>query len=461
MNRNLFVFSSLVTLAPVAAFAGQPPVRQDSPKNILVFIADDLARNELGCYGGQNVKTPNIDRFAGEGVRFNRMFSSTTMCCPTRASIYTGLYPVKHGVYKNHGETKPDVKSVVHYFREMGYRVGLTGKTHFRPMSVYPFEIVDGFEPNCVSKTANYTTGGIVEFMKRDTEQPFCLFVCSTLPHAPWTVGDPEKFDPDKLQLPPHFVDNEETREAFTRYLAEIDRLDRQFGDVLEALKSTEKENTTLVMFCGEQGPQFPGGKWTSWDYGQKSAFLVRSPEGYLKGTCSEAMLQYEDVLPTIISYAGGKIPDGLDGESFMPVLQGKTAKHREWAYGVHNNVPEGTPYPIRSIRNDRYKLILNLTPEASYFEKHLMAPVKGSYWSTWVRDAKTSETAKYWVDRYVTRPAVEFYDTKEDPWELHNLASDKKMEPMIRSMKKKLFNWMKTQKDPGKTLDVETERSE
>ncbi|MEL7587450.1 MAG: sulfatase [Prolixibacteraceae bacterium] len=456
MNRNLFLFSSLFALSPCAGWAGQPSGKQDSPKNILVFIADDLARNELGCYGGQNVKTPNIDRFAGEGVCFNRMFSSTTMCCPTRASIYTGLYPVKHGVYKNHGATKPDVKSVVHYFRDLGYRVGLTGKTHFRPKSVYPFEIIDGFEPNCVAKTAGYTTNGIAEYIKRDPDQPFCLFVCSTLPHAPWTVGDTGKFDPAKLQLPPHFVDNQETRIAFAAYLAEIEALDRQFGDVLKALKSTGEDSTTLVMFCGEQGPQFPGGKWTSWDYGQKSAFLLRSPEGFLRGTTSEALLQYEDVLPAMIAYAGGKIPENLDGESFMPVLLGKTTIHREWAFGVHNNVPEGTPYPVRSIRNDRYKLIVNLTPEASYFEKHLMAPEKDSYWNAWVRDAKTSEKARYWVDRYVTRPAIEFYDTQEDPWELNNLASDKKMEPMIRDMNKKLMNWMKNQKDPGKALDVE-----
>ncbi len=459
-NKLVYSFSVLLSLGATANVSGEIPVPEikKSQRNILVFIADDLARNELGCYGGQNVKTPNIDRFAGEGVRFDRMFSSSTMCCPTRASIYTGLYPVKHGVYKNHGTTKSDVKSVVHYFSEIGYRVGLTGKTHFKPESVYPFEIIDGFEPNCVSKTANYATGGIIEFMKRNEQQPFCLFVCSTNPHAPWTVGDPTKFDPAKVKLPPHFVDNQETRVAFTKYLAEIAELDRQFGDVLDALKSTGSEDETLVMFCGEQGPQFPGGKWTSWDYGQKSGFIVRTPESYLKGTSSNALVQYEDVLPTLLSYVGGKIPKELEGESFLPLLQGKKTEHREWAYGVHNNFPEGTPYPIRSIRNDQYKLIVNLSPEATYYEKHLMNANKENYWNTWVRDSKTSSVAKHWVDRFLTRPEIEFYNTNEDPWELNNLASDEKMKPMIDKMKKELFAWMKQQGDVGKALDVETE---
>lgn len=331
------------------------------------------------------------------------------------------------------------MKSVVHYFREMGYRVGLTGKTHFRPMSVYPFEIVDGFEPNCVRKTADYTTDGIVEFMSRDKGEPFCLFVCSTHPHGPWTVGDPSQFDAGKLKLPPHFVDNAETREALTRYLAEIAELDKQFGDVLNALESAGKDDQTLVMFCGEQGLQFPGGKWTSWDYGQKSAFMIKTPEGYLKGTTNKALVQYEDLLPTMISYAGSKIPGELEGTSFLPVLTKGKEEHRKWAYGMHNNVPEGTPYPIRSIRNDKYKLIVNLSPEASYYEKHLMNIGRENYWNSWVRDAKTSDEAKQWVDRYVTRPEIEFYDTTEDPWELNNLASDEKMEPIINKMKTNL----------------------
>ncbi|MFV0592236.1 MAG: sulfatase [Draconibacterium sp.] len=445
------LFSVAATLSVVAA----PKENTAKHRNILIFVADDLARNELGCYGGENVKTPHIDRFAKEGLMFNRMYSSSTMCSPTRASLYTGLFPVRNGVYKNHGNTKPDVKSIVYYFEKLGYRVGISGKTDVRPKTVYNFEIVDGFETSCVRITADYTLDGISEFMSRSTEQPFCLVVCSTHPHGPWSVGDPSQFDPDKLKLPPHFVDNAETRDAMCHYLAEVAVLDQQFQDVLETLKKAGKEKETLVMFSGEQGPQFPGGKWTSWDYGQKSVFIIQSPERYLKGKTTEAMVQYEDVLPTLIDYVGGKVPEELDGESFLQVLENQKSTHREWVYGVHNNVPEGTPYPIRSIRDSRYKLIVNLTPEASYFEKHLMSPTKENYWDAWVRDAQVNKTAKYWVDRYLTRPAIEFYDTKNDPWELTNLANDEEMKPIIERMKKELFRWMKEQGDSGKSMDV------
>lgn len=438
---------------------GEPKKEIDNRKpNMVIFIADDLARNELGCYGGQNVKTPNIDSFAQKGVQFNQMYASEAMCCPIRASIYTGLYPVHHGVYKNHAAANPNIKTVVHYLTVLGYRVGLTGKRHIKPESIYPFEFIDGFEEVCVKRTADYDTKGIVEFMSRDTNQPFCLFVCSTNPHAPWTVGDASVFNPDSLKLAPHMVDNKETREVMTHYLAEVGELDRQFGDLLKAVDSTPAKDKTMVIFSGEQGPQFPGGKWTSWDYGQKSAFLLKAPEGFLNGTEQEAILQYEDLLPTLIAYAGGKIPNVLEGKSFLPVLHGKTTKHREWAYGIHNNFPEGTPYPIRSIRNDKYKLILNLSPELNYFEKHLMNPNKESYWNSWVRDTETDSIAKYWVDRYVKRPAIEFYDIKNDPWELNNLASEVKYNSEISKMTNELYKWMKQQGDAGKELDVEIE---
>lgn len=454
MKNFRLLASSFALLAPVACLSS-PSGRTGMPRNVVIVIADDLSRCELGCYGGQNVKTPNIDQLANEGIRFERMFSSTTMCFPTRASLYTGLYPVRNGVYRNHQSTNPNVKSIVHYLGDLGYRVGLTGKTHIRPETVYPFESVPGFEPNCVARTANYTTGGIKEFMSRNAAQPFCLVVGSTHPHAPWTTGDPSQFDPRKVVLPPHLVDNAETRVAFTKYLAEIAELDRQMGDVLEAIKEAGKDNETMVIFSGEQGPQFPGGKWTAWDYGQKSGFIIKSPEGYLRGTVCHALVQYEDLLPTLIDYAGGKIPKVLEGKSFMPVLKGKTTRHRDWVYGIHNNFPEGNPYPIRSIRNDKYKLIMNLSFETSYHEKHLMGQARENYWNTWTRDAQTSAEAKKWVDRFLYRPEIELYETDKDPWELNNLASDPGMKPIIEKMKKELFAWMKWQNDPGKTLDV------
>lgn len=218
MNWNI-VKGACLALLPVAG-----TLKAQEKPNIVVILADDLASNEISCYGGKNLKTPNIDRIAEEGIRFTNNFASCAMSVPIRASLYTGLYPARHGSYQNHKISYSDIKSVTYYLPQAGYRVGRAGKTHTVPKSVFNFEKVPGFEENCIAVTADYTVDGIRDFMRQDS--PFCLFVCSTLSHAPWTCGNKDEFDADKVILPPNCVDNKGTRELFRRLLAEIRALD-------------------------------------------------------------------------------------------------------------------------------------------------------------------------------------------------------------------------------------------
>lgn len=453
-------FSILVPVLPLAMATGSDKSTETGKPNIVVIIADDLGTNELSCYGGKNLKTPHIDRLAKEGVLFHNNYASATMSIPIRASLFTGLYPARHGSYQNHKTSFSNIKSITHYLPEIGYRVGRTGKQHTSPLSVYNFEEVPGFEINCVAPTAHFSTNGIEEFMKRDDNQPFCLIVASTHPHVPWTWGDQNEFDPDKLVLPPNTVDNKETRILFRDYIAEIRALDDEVGAVLKVLEENGKLNNTLVIFLGEQGPQFPFGKWTCYRYGQHSAFVARFPAKIKANSTSDALVQYEDILPTLIAFAGGETIPDIDGRSFLDVLFGKQKKHRDWAYGIHNNIPEGTAYPIRSIQDKRYKLIVNLTPEVDYFEKHLMnLRNRRQVWASWMESAETDAVAKELSDRYVKRPAIEFYDLKNDPWEMNNLADNKKHAKRIAVMKTELEKWMLQQGDKGVLMDVEFKR--
>lgn len=427
----------------------------DEHPNIVIIMADDLGTTELSCYGGQNLVTPNIDRIAKEGIRFTNNYASCAMSVPIRASLYTGLYPVRHGSYQNHRESYSDIKSVTHYLSETGYRVARTGKQHSTPKSVYDFEEIPGFEVNCVSTAAYYTTDGIEEFITRN-DQAFCLYVCSIHPHAPWTWGNPDEFDENKIVLPPNCVDNTKTRLLFKNYLAEIRALDNEVGSILEVLEKTGKLDNTLVLFLGEQGPKFPFGKWTCWQYGIRSALTARFPEKIKAGTVTDALVQYEDILPTLMEFAGGNKIDNIDGKSFLPTLYGKKKNHRKWAYGIHNNYPEGNPYPIRSIQDKRYKLIVNLTPEKDFFLKHLMNKKnRVQMWDSWLKTAEDDEYAHFLTKRYVKRPLLEFYDLKNDPWELNNLAENKQFEKRIEKMKTKLEKWMKQQGDKGIEMDV------
>lgn len=430
--------------------------------NVIFVMADDLDSRQLSCYGGKNLVTKNIDALATQGMKFNQLVCSEAMCVPTRASLFTGLYPARHGSYQNHKRVYSDsMKSVCQYLGNLGYTVALTGKDHStKPVSVFPFKILKGFEPNCVSPTDDYTMDEVKKFITGQNGKPYCLFIMSINPHKPWTMGDPSEFDASKLVLPPHWVDTKDTREEFTHYLAEVRRLDNQVGDVMNLLKETGQDQNTILVFLGEQGPQFPGGKWTLWDNGQKSSMIVRWPGKVKAGSQSEALAQYEDITPTLIDIAGGRPIDSLDGKSFLPALLGRSTKARDYVYGIHNNIPEGTPYAIRDIRDNRYKLILNLMPAQDYYIRFMMNPKDtASYWNTWVKQAATSPAAKRLTDRIVKRPAVEFYDLQQDPYELNNLAGNPAYSNQIGEYTAKLHNWMKQQGDRGAAMDVEFQR--
>ena len=428
--------------------------------NIVIIMADDLDSRQLSCYGGKNIETKNIDALAKEGLKFNQMITSEAMCVPIRASLFTGLYPVRHGSFQNHKSVYDslELKSVCHYMGDLGYTVALSGKNHStKPVSVFPFKILKGFEPNCTSPTDDYELDDIRNFITKKDEKPYCLFIMSINPHAPWTMGDPTEFNADKLVLPPHWVDTKLVRTEFTKYLAEVRRLDNQVGDVMKMLKETGQDKNTIVIFLGEQGAQFPGAKWTLWDSGQKSSMIVKWPGTVKPNTQTDAITQYEDVTPTFVAIAGGKPVNGIDGKSFLPVILGKSNTHRDYAYGVHNNIPAGTAYPIRSIRDSKYKLVLNLSPEKDYYVQAMMNPSKkDSYWNGWLKDAKTSTSAKKLVDRIVKRPAVEFYDIQKDPYELINLATDASYKKLIENYTLKLKVWMKQQGDKGAAMDID-----
>ena len=448
--------SALTPLIAIPTIAQQ----QDKP-NIVIILADDMGTNEIGCYGGENLSTPNIDRLADEGIRMTNTYASMAMSVPTRASLYTGLYPAHHGSYQNHKATYSNVKSAAHYMADLGYRVGRAGKDHpaNQPV-VYPFEKIDGFTVNCVaSKPAKSTPDGIKAFMQRDADQPFCLYVCSIHSHMPWDAGDASEFNASDIKLPPNCVDNEQTRKEFCNYLAEIRLLDDEVGMVYDALEETGELDNTLVIFLGEQGPQMPFGKWTLYRYGTNSAFIARYPKAIQAGTVSDALVQYEDILPTMIDFADGTPIEGLDGMSCLGVLYGDKTEHRKWAYGIHNNIPEGDSYPIRSIQDKRYKLIVNLTPETDYHCKYMTNP-GSSMWKSWLETAQANPDAQRLVDHYLTRPAFELYDLQEDPWELNNLAAQPEQAERIATMRAALEAWMEQQGDRGARMDIQDPES-
>jgi len=449
-----FKVHTLSALA-LAIFLTTPLGQAEAAKqpNILIVIADDLNKDSVGVYGSKDVKTPNIDRLAGQGMRFNLAYTSTAMCAPTRQQMYTGLYPVRSGAYPNHSKVKPGTKSLVHYLKALGYRVGLSGKRHFGPPASFPFEQV----------SRKVDAKAIREFVARDEKQPFCLLVTSNSPHVPWSAGDALQYDPAKLAISPYWVDTPEMRESLTRYYAEITDLDREVGECMKILRETKQEDNTAMIFTTEQGAQYPGCKWTCYENGLNVGFIVRWPGQVKPGSVSDAMIHYVDVAPTLVEMAGGEAIKGLDGRSFIGVLQGKAKRHNSVTYGVHTQMNAiGSPptgYAVRSIRAGKWKYIMNLNHKVT-FKNALTQNDKENYWASWVRTAKTDPKAARLVKRYLNRPAEELYDLSKDPHELNNLAGREKQAKVKARLKQQLQDWMASQGDLGQATEMAAKRN-
>lgn len=435
-----FCVYSVMVLLESRAFSASTP-------NFVFIMADDCTFRDLGCYGGQ-ARTPHIDQLATEGMRFTRCFQAAPMCSPTRHNIYTGQYPVKTGAYPNHTQTYRNVKNVTQFLPELGYRVALSGKKHIGPKALFEFEY-SGDKNNPDMKAI----GQLFQECAA-TETPFALFACSNEPHTPWNKGDATQYPPERIKLPPYLTDTPEMRSGFSKYLAEITYFDQQVGEILSMLDRHGLSENSVVMVVSEQGNSLPFAKWTCYDSGLQSALIVRWTDHVQAGAITSAMVEYTDILPTMIEIAGGTASPAFDGKSFLPVLRGETDQHKDFVFGVMTTrgIINGTDcYPIRSIRSDQYKLILNLNSEATFTN----ACTQSTEFQSMIEAAEQGNRgAAELVARYQKRPAVEFYDVETDPFEMINLAENPSVQAEKARLLDKLSAWMSSQNDLG----IETE---
>lgn len=436
--------------------------QKNNKPNYVIILGDDISANTLGSYGSPNPNTsPNIDKLASEGIKFTNMFVSQAICGPTRAELMTGMMPVKNGCTINHAATKKGTLSIVQHLEKLGYRVGLTGKRHFKPRSVYPYEFIDGFTKSVGFRgPAPEDWSGVKEFVTRDPNQPFCLLICSVNAHAPWDAGDSSLWNTEDLILPENLVDTEVTRKYFREYLAEVRAFDAQVGKALNLIKDNDLENSTAMIVLDENGTGMPGGKWTTYDWGVRSACVMKWPKSYHQKLETDAIAQYCDIVPTLIDAAGGKVPTNLDGKSLMPIIKKKEKTHREYAFFLYNSGTEGPEYVSRAVTDGKFKLIWNLTPDNlyavrvingfdyGYVDKKMSDRDVRQIYLSWLEKAGYDKTASNLVQRYRKRPEFELYNLDDDPYEMNNLAQQPELDSKIEELKLAIQMWMEAQGD-------------
>ncbi len=450
MKLQLF---ALCLLLAVPAFS------KASQKNVLFFISDNQTWTDLGCYGHPLVKTPNIDRLANEGVRFEQAFATTASCGPSRAVMYTGLLTHSNGQYahphrEHNQQLRPDVTSVFAMLKSNGYRTGLVGKDHIKPLEKYPID----FKPRTSSRDVTSMAKQAEEFFKLG-DDPFFLVMSLHDPHpisidgAGWGITktengyEPINYDPEEVEVPAFLPDTPEVREGIAGYYQQISRMDHGVGLVLEALDTAGHREDTLVIFISDHGTSEPGAMGTHYEPGVRVPFIVRQPGLENPATPNRALIAFTDITPTILDWTNTPFEDyPLHGRSLLPVLDDPNPEGWDEVLLSHIAHDVFAYYPMRTLRGRRYKLIWNLTPGAEY-----PLPIDTVQRRTWVnlRASGADKMGGRSIANFLHRPRLELYDLKNDPWETTNQADDPALKDIRSEMIANLMQRLEHQQDP------------
>lgn len=435
-----FILFALLLLAGQAFAASTKP-------NIILVLSDDHSYPFLGCYGTQEMQTPNLDKFGGEGMKFHRMFVTCPQCVPSRASLMAGRSPVAARMTRFSSPLPRDEITFPELLRkDAGYFVGVLGRTYHLDGSGRGPEVSDKvFEEYHLrtfkerfdyvdSSNQQMVPARMKEFFdQRPKDKPYFLWVGFNDPHHPWDTGTHPP-DPAKLKVPGFLPDLPGVRDDLSRYMGEIEHADGDFKTVLDIIKERAGLENTLILFMGDNGMAFPSGKGCLHDPGLNVPLLAWWPGVIKPGTESRALISGEDIAPTCLAVAGLPAPERMSGVNFLPLLRGEAFEPRHYVFGergphggatfTENTLASAMDYS-RSVRSDKYKLIYNVTPNIPY------APVDSAGdpgWQAMVAAHKDSLLASEFETLYFTspRPVYELYDLDADPSELHNLAGQK-----------------------------------
>lgn len=458
---SLFSFLSWIFLtASAVAFGDTNSVTtgQDltkKPKNVLVLFTDDQRFDTVHALGNEQIETPHLDRLANEGFVFTHAFIMGSMqgavCVPSRAMFLSGRslwhvpenlsnVPTWPEVFKNHG-FETFVTGKWHNGRESlarsftsGDAVFLGGMSDHSATPVFEFDPT-GKYPESTRKIGNKFSSELfadacIDFLRGYRgERPFLAYVAFTAPHDPRTPPDDYRkmYDPADIPLPPNFLpehpfDNgelrvrdelltsfprhpDEIRRHIAEYYAMITHLDVEIGRIMAALAETGHLKDTLVVFSGDNGLAVGQhglmGKQNLYEHSQRVPLIFAGP-GIPAGR-SDALVYLFDVYPTVSELLGVPLPDGVEGRSLIPIIQGKTTAVRESVFGAYRGFQ-------RSVRTESYKYI------------------------------------HYRVGNETNE---QLFDLRADPWEMRNLANDPAMREVKHQLQQELEQWRRELGDP------------
>lgn len=448
-------------------FAKQTLVNKNRRPNIILFVSDDHGLDAVGCYGNTIIQTPNLDCLAADGVRFTYAFCTTASCSPSRSVILTGLYSHATGQYGlqhsyHHFISFDRIKSLPVLLSQAGYRTARIGKYHVAPTQVYKFETVLSANSRNPVEMAEKCRDFIT-----DDNRPFFLYFCPVdphrsgdkaeeLPYKPNRFGNrPQrypgvktiKYDPKEVIVPSFLPSIPQCRAELAQYYQSVSRLDQGLGRLLDILKEAGKYDDTLIIYISDNGIAFPGAKTTLYEPGIRLPCIIRAPGLKRRGIVCNAMITWADIAPTILDFADALPKDiTFHGRSFKSIIEQENPKGWDEIYASHTFHEVTMYYPMRAVRQRKYKLIWNIAYGLPF-------PFASDLWnsSTWqaVQKLGYQHYGKRSIKDYLYRPEFELYDLENDPYEVKNLANDPKYANILSQLKMKLKAFQERTKDP------------
>jgi len=435
-----------------------------APPNILLIVSEDNGP-ELGCYGDAFARTPNLDRLAAEGTRFNRAFVPQAGCSQSRASFLTGLYPHQHGQIGlatwNFRLYREDTPNLPRSLKAAGYRTGIIGKLHINPASAFPFDVHEIANANFARKNLDdYARHAATFFDAGDA--PFFLSVNFPDAHDPWlrqVGGLPRRpqTGSEVKAMPYMGIDPPAMREMIADYYNSLSRLDTLVGDLLAALQRSGKAENTIVVYLGDHGADMLRGKRTCYEGGVRVPLLLRWP-GHVKPQTRDELVSTIDLMPTLLAAAGAAPVSGLPGRRLQPLFDSGPVAWRSHLFTEYHTHSARNWFPQRAVRNDRFKLIENLLPGEVHPDYELtLAKIVGEAKLSSPKPpldphAVIAAAAPEVRDAYARMrqpPRFELYDLRADPYEFRNLADEPEHATTLKELRRQLTAWRARTDDP------------
>jgi arylsulfatase A-like enzyme len=448
-----------VLYALALVFVGIPVSAAEPKPNIVWIVCEDISPF-LGCYGNRELKTPNLDRLAQEGVRFDRAYTVAGVCAPSRAALITGMYPTAIGAHhmrtwadagfrarlaeevrKNMPKDippysavpQPEVRAFPEYLRKAGYFTSNNRKTDYQ--FVAPVTVWDDIGP-----TASYRN--------RPEGVPFfSVFNFMVTHESLLALGkDPITVDPKTVTVPPIYPDTPGVRAGIARMYTNIEVMDRQVAELVQHLKDDGVYDDAVIFFYSDHGGSLPWMKREVLERGTRIPLIIRLPGGKNGGSVNADLVSGVDFAPTVLSLAGVPVPKHMHGQPFLGKQKAK--EPRKYVFAARDRMD--TEYDrVRMVRDGRYRYLFNYFPDRPYYQNityRLQIPMMKEILKA--RDGGTlSMVQAAW---FMSKPVEELYDVEHDPWELSNLAGDPKLAQKRQELRSALSDWAKRYGDLG-----------